>query len=65
MSDKDLSIISCRLDPDLKMSWFSLCDQLGLTPSCCINLLVKQMVRDRSLPFVPTLQSKKEKGSDQ
>lgn len=48
------SVLSVRVDSDIKASFSSLCDELGLSPSAAVNVFMRQMLRERSFPFVPS-----------
>lgn len=50
------SILSVRMEPDVKQSFLRLCDELGLTASAVVNALARQMLREKALPFVPSLE---------
>ena len=49
------SILSVRLEPDVKQSFIQLCEELGLTASAAVNTFVRQMLREQALPFVPSI----------
>lgn len=48
------AVLSVRVDSDVKTSFAELCDELGLSPSAAVNVFMRQMLRDRSFPFVPS-----------
>lgn len=50
------SVLSVRVDSEAKASFTKLCEELGMTASVAVNMFVKQMLRERALPFVPTLE---------
>lgn len=54
------SVLSVRVDSDIKESFAELCEELGMSASVAVNMFVRQMLREKSLPFVPSL-SKDEK----
>lgn len=43
--------ISVRMDDDLKQSFDSICDKLGITMSTAVVILAKKMTREQRLPF--------------
>lgn len=49
------SVLSVRVDSSIKDSFAELCEELGMTSSVAVNMFMKQMLRERSLPFVPSL----------
>lgn len=49
------SVLSVRVDADIKDSFSELCEELGMTASVAVNMFVRQMLREGSLPFVPSL----------
>ncbi len=49
------SVLSVRVDSDVKESFARLCEELGMTSSVAVNMFMRQMLRDRSLPFTPSL----------
>lgn len=49
------SVLSVRVDADIKESFACLCEELGMTSSVAVNMFMRQMLRDRSLPFTPSL----------
>lgn len=48
------SVLSVRVDSDIKASFSDLCDELGLSPSAAVNVFIRQMLREKSFPFVPS-----------
>lgn len=48
------SVLSVRVDSDVKASFSELCEELGLSPSAAVNVFMRQMLRERSFPFVPS-----------
>lgn len=57
------SVLSVRVDADVKESFAKLCEELGMSASVAVNMFVRQMLREGSLPFAPSL-TVREKGSD-
>lgn len=49
------SVLSVRVDAAIKESFAELCEELGMTSSVAVNMFMRQMLRERSLPFVPSL----------
>lgn len=49
------SVLSVRVDASIKESFAELCEELGMTSSVAVNMFMRQMLRERSLPFVPSL----------
>lgn len=45
------SVLSVRVDADVKESFSSLCDELGLTTSAAVNLFMRQALREGGIPF--------------
>lgn len=43
--------ISIRVDNDLKQSFDSLCDQVGLSTTAAFTIFMKAVVRERKIPF--------------
>lgn len=43
--------ISVRMDDDLKQSFDSVCNELGITMSTAVTILAKKMTREQRLPF--------------
>lgn len=56
------SVLSVRVDASIKESFAELCEELGMTSSVAVNMFMRQMLRERSLPFVPSLSTDKEEG---
>lgn len=48
------SVLSVRVEPEVKEAFASLCEELGMTASVAVNVFVRQMIRDQALPFVPS-----------
>lgn len=46
------SALTIRLDSDLKMQFDSLCEEFGMSTNTAFNIYVRQVVRNRSIPFV-------------
>jgi len=53
------SIITARVDPDLKQDTEQVLKQLGLTPSQAINLFYRQIALQQGLPFLVSLPNQK------
>lgn len=49
------SVLNVRVDSSIKDSFAELCEELGMTSSVAVNMFMRQMLRERSLPFVPSL----------
>lgn len=49
------SVLSVRVDSSIKDSFAELCEELGMTSSVAVNMFMRQMLREHSLPFVPSL----------
>lgn len=49
------SVLSVRVDSSIKDSFAELCEELGMTSSVAVNMFMRQMLRERSLLFVPSL----------
>ena len=45
------STVSVRMDSDLKNSFDSICNDLGLTMSTAVIILAKKMTREKRIPF--------------
>ncbi len=50
------TVLSVRVDSGVKASFSALCEELGLSASAAVNMFMRQMLREQSLPFKPTLQ---------
>ena len=46
-----LSTLTARIDEADKEQFNSFCDSVGLTSSAAINLFVKAVIREQSIPF--------------
>lgn len=46
-----LSTITSRVDEEDKERFISFCDSVGLTSSAAINMFVKAVIREQSIPF--------------
>lgn len=57
------SVLSVRVDSSIKDSFAELCEELGMTSSVAVNMFMRQMLRERSLPFVPSLGKSSASGS--
>lgn len=54
------SALTIRLDSDLKMQFDSLCEEFGMSTNTAFNIYVRQVVRDRSIPFAIKASAKKD-----
>lgn len=45
------TILSVRMDDELKQNFDNVCNELGLTMSTAITMLAKKMTRENRLPF--------------
>ena len=45
------SALTIRLDSDLKMHFDSLCEEFGMSTNTAFNIYVRQVVRNRRIPF--------------
>ena len=43
--------ITMRAEPDIKMRFEQICDEIGLSVNAALNIFVKRVVRDRRIPF--------------
>lgn len=55
------SILSIRVEPEVKQSFVDLCEKLGLTASAAVNMFMRQMLREKGLPFKPSLHMEDER----
>ena len=46
-----MTLVSFRVDEQLKKSFDQMCDQFGLSNSAAFNLFMKAVVRERKIPF--------------
>ena len=51
------SLVSIRMDEDLKKSFDSVCSDLGLNMSTAITIFAKKMSREKRIPFDVSLDS--------
>lgn len=51
------SVLSVRVDAGIKDSFADLCEELGMTASVAVNMFMRQMLREKALPFVPSAAS--------
>ncbi|MGO5549148.1 type II toxin-antitoxin system RelB/DinJ family antitoxin [Lachnospiraceae bacterium LCP19S3_B12] len=49
------TIISVRMDDQLKQQFDSVCNDLGLSMSTAVTMLAKKMTREKRLPFEVSL----------
>lgn len=54
------SALTIRLDSDLKIQFDSLCEEFGMSTNTAFNIYVRQVVRNRSIPFTIEASSKDE-----
>lgn len=54
------SVLSVRVDTNVKESFADLCEELGMTASVAVNMFMRQMLREKALPFVPAIAATKE-----
>ena len=52
------SALTIRLDSDLKSQFDSLCEEFGMSTNTAFNIYVRQVVRNRSIPFTIEAPSK-------
>ena len=45
------SALTIRLDSDLKKQFDSLCEEFGMSTNTAFNIYVRQVVRERKIPF--------------
>ena len=45
------SALNIRLDSDLKLQFDSLCEEFGMSTNTAFNIYVRQVVRNRCIPF--------------
>ena len=45
------SVLSVRMDDDLKRDFDKVCDDLGMSMSTAVTMLAKKMTREKRLPF--------------
>ena len=45
------SALTIRLDSNLKMQFDSLCEEFGMSTNTAFNIYVRQVVRNRRIPF--------------
>lgn len=61
------SALTIRLDSDLKMQFDSLCEEFGMSTNTAFNIYVRQVVRNRRIPFTieaPAKDDVMDKGRD-
>ena len=51
--------VYARVDPETKEQAEAILEELGLPMSVCIEMMLKQMIRQRKLPFQVTLNTKR------
>lgn len=50
--------IGIRLDDALKAQFTEVCEAMGISTSAAITLFIRQVIRDRSIPFQITADAK-------
>ena len=45
------SVLSVRVDEDIKRSFDNFCDDVGLNPSVAVNMFIKATLKQRKIPF--------------
>ena len=45
------SVLSVRVEEDLKRSFDNFCDDVGLNPSVAVNMFIKATLKQRKIPF--------------
>ena len=43
--------ITMRAEPNIKMCFEQICEEIGLSVNAALNIFVKRVVRDRRIPF--------------
>lgn len=54
------SSLTVRLDSDLKIKFDKLCEEFGMSANTAFNIYVRQVVRNRRIPFSIEAPSKEE-----
>ena len=49
-----LATLSAKVDSENKKEFEKFCEETGMNVSVCINMFVKEVLRNRRLPFVVT-----------
>ncbi len=44
-------MLSTRIDPDTKLAFTNVCEEIGLSPSQAIKLFAKAVINSGSIPF--------------
>ncbi len=57
------AVLSVRMDEETKRAFADFCDQIGMSVSTAINMFARQTLRERRLPFVPSLDTPSVPGS--
>ena len=52
------SALTIRLDSDLKKQFDALCEEFGMSTNTAFNIYVRQVVRERKIPFTIEAPSK-------
>ena len=45
------SVLSVRVEEDVKRNFDSFCDDVGLNPSVAVNMFIKATLKQRKIPF--------------
>ena len=45
------SVLSVRVEEDIKRNFDSFCDDVGLNPSVAVNMFIKATLKQRKIPF--------------
>lgn len=60
MADKEkkTAVTTITVDAELKAQFTEICEELGMSFSGAIQIFMRQVVRDKRLPFTPDLNSR-------
>lgn len=53
------SVVYARINTDIKQGAESVLAELGISPSCAIQMFYRQLMHDRALPFTPHIPVRK------
>lgn len=56
MDDKTV-LMNFKIKQSLKNDFSKICDELGMDMSTALTIFIKQMIRERKLPFTPNVAS--------
>lgn len=56
--EKKMAATTLTVDAELKAKFTEICEELGMSFSGAIQVFMRQVVRDRRLPFTPDLNSR-------